>query len=196
MPEFEDKRIGNVLAWYAERFGVADGPDLLQGEFRPKRRGSRSSARWRWAAGLAAAAVLAALLQAGLEQVALQKHVEARRVEMEGLLREAMPGTQRIVDPVAQLGAELTRRRGGGGGGALPLLAKVAPLIAGSGRYTIEALDYREGTLELTVSAPDVAALDSLRASLAALPPLRAELTSALPGSSGYEGRLRIREGS
>jgi type II secretory pathway component PulL len=78
----------------------------------------------------------------------------------------------------------------------LPLLARIAPLIAGSGRYTIEALDYREGTLELTVSAPDVAALDSLRASLAALPPLNAELTSALPGSNGYEGRLRIREGS
>lgn len=186
----------DVLAWLAERLPAASAPDLLQGPFRARRRRGRLGAQWRLAAALAAAAVLAGVLNAGVERIALERHVDARRAEMEHLLREAIPGTQRIVDPVAQLAAELDRRGGGDLGGAIPLLAKVAPLISGSGRFTIEALDYRVGALELTVSAPDVAALDGLRAALAALPLLQVELTSALPGSNGYEGRLRIREGA
>lgn len=190
----EAVELPDVLVWLAARLPEASPPDLLQGEFRARRRRGRLGAQWRLAAALAVAAVLAAMLHTGIERISLERHVEASRGDMAGLLREALPGTQRVVDPVAQLAAELDRRGGGVGGGALPLLAKVAPLIAGSGRYTIEALDYRVGALEMTVSAPDVAALDSLRAALAALPLLQVELTSALPGSSGYEGRLRIRE--
>jgi len=132
----------------------------------------------------------------GLEAAALKRHTEVRQSEMEALLREALPGIQRVVDPVAQLGAELDRRSGSSGGGALPLLAKIAPLISGSGRFTIESLDYRAGTLEITISAPDVAALDGLRSTLAAVPQMQVELTSALPGSNGYEGRLRIKDSS
>ena len=75
----------------------------------------------------------------------------------------------------------------------MPLLARLAPLIAGSGRYTIESLDYRAGTLEMTISAADVASLDALRATLSAAQ-MQVDLTSALPGSNGYEGRLRIKD--
>ncbi|MGQ0800535.1 MAG: type II secretion system protein GspL [Pseudomarimonas sp.] len=192
----EESLIPAALPWLAERFAHLRGPDLLQAEFRPRRSGGRSDAQWRWAAVLASLAVLAGLRTIGLEAAALERHTEVRQSEMEALLREALPGITRVVDPVAQLGAELDRRSGSSGGGALPLLAKVAPLIAGSGRFTIEALDYRAGTLEITISAPDVAALDGLRATLAAVPQMQVELTSALPGSNGYEGRLRIKDGS
>ena len=189
--------VGDALAWLGEQLAAVSGPDLLQGEFRPRRRHHRISGQWRWAAGLAVAALLFGLLTLGLERAALERHTADRQQEMETLLRQAIPGTQRVVDPVAQLRAELSRRGGGAGdSGALALLAKVAPLIAGSGRYTIESLEYRAGTLELTISAPDVAALDGLRATLAGVPPLQVELTSALPGRNGYEGRLRIREGA
>ncbi len=194
--DVEESLISSGLVWLAERLAHVRGPDLLQAEFRPRRSGGRSSAQWRWAAVVAGLAVLAGLRTIGLEAAALKRHTEVRQSEMEALLREALPGIQRVVDPVAQLGAELDRRSGSSGGGALPLLAKIAPLISGSGRFTIESLDYRAGTLEITISAPDVAALDGLRSTLAAVPQMQVELTSALPGSNGYEGRLRIKDSS
>ncbi len=193
--QVEVESIGAVLPWLAGRLRLVAGPDLLQGAYRARRRVGKGR-RWRLAAGLAAAAALLGFVQLAAERAALERHAEARQAEMAAVLRAALPDVQRVVDPVAQLGAALDRAQGAPLGGALPLLAKIAPHVSGSGRYTIEGLDYRGGVLELTISAPDVAALDSLRALLAALPALQVELTSALPGSNGVEGRLRIREGA
>jgi len=183
------------LRWLAARLPSVVGPNLLQGDFRPPRRQAHALGLWRWAAGLAAAALLFALAGALIERRQLESVVAERQAEMEQLLREAVPGVQRVVDPVAQLRIELQRLGQANAGGALPLLGRVAPVIAGSGRYTLEAVDYRGQSLELVITAADVAALDSLRESLAALPPLQVELTSATPGSRGVEGRLRIRGG-
>jgi general secretion pathway protein L len=186
--------IGQPLQWLASRLPQVDGPQLLQGDYRPTRRSSESTGLWRWAAGLAAAALLFVLLQAGIERAQLQALVGERQAEMEQLLRHALPGVQRVVDPVAQLRIELDRSAGTQLQGALPLLARVAPALAGSGRYTLEGIDYRGGALELVVIAPDIAALDALRERIAALP-MQVELPSAVPGSRGVEGRLRIRGG-
>jgi general secretion pathway protein L len=184
--------VGHPLRWLASRLPQVDGPQLLQGSYRPARRRSESSGLWRWAAGLAAAALLFVLLQAGIERAQLQSLVAERQAEMEQLLRHALPGVQRVVDPVAQLRIELERSAGPQVQGVLPLLARVAPALAGSGRYTLEGIDYRGGALELTIIAPDIAALDALRERIAALP-MQVELPSAVPGSRGVEGRLRIR---
>jgi general secretion pathway protein L len=184
--------VGTPLRWLASRLAQVDGPQLLQGDYRPARRRSESRGLWRWAAGLAAAALLFVLLQAGVERAQLQALVAERQAEMEQLLRHALPGVQRVVDPVAQLRIELERSAGPQLQGALPLLAHVAPVLAGSGRYTLEGIDYRGGALELVVIAPDIAALDALRERIAALP-MQVELPSAVPGSRGVEGRLRIR---
>ena len=75
---------------------------------------------------------------------------------------------------------------------ALSLLGRVAPLLAGGSTLTLDAVEYRSGTLELTLIAADVATLDSLRERLAQQG-MQVELTGANPGSSGVEGRLRVR---
>lgn len=53
-------------------------------------------------------------------------------------------------------------------------------------------MEYRNGALELVIRGPDVATLDNLRETLAAMA-LQVELTSVNPGSGGVEGRLRIK---
>ena len=45
----------------------------------------------------------------------------------------------------------------------------IAPSLAGSSRYTLEAVDYRSGAIDLTLRAPDVATLDGLRETFVAL---------------------------
>jgi general secretion pathway protein L len=190
------ERVPDALVWLAARLHAAPALNLLQGDFAPPVRGNTSSRLLRVAGAGLAAAILLTFATALIERVQLQRQVEAQRAEMERILREALPGVTTVVDPRAQLAIELQRRQRGGGDGALVLLSKVAPIIAGSGRYTIDGLDYRAGTLEITLRAPDVATLDSLREALAAVPPLRVELTAATPGQGSVEGRLRIRGGA
>jgi general secretion pathway protein L len=187
--------IGPVGRWLATQMSATAGLNLLQGSYASHRRANNARPLWRVAAMLAVAALLLAFAHAALDRYQLQQHNVAQRVEMEQLLRSAMPDITRVVDPRAQLGAAFARLQGGAASSdALPLLARIAPSIAGSGRYTIDGLEFRSGILDLVVRADGIAALDQLRETLAALPDLQVELTSANPGVGGYEGRLRIRE--
>lgn len=195
LPARADERedLGSLLRWYAARLPQAGGLDLLQGRHAARRGREGARRLWRWAAILAVFAVIAAFAQLTIERSQLAARREAQRAEMEQLLRSALPNLGRVVDPKAQLSAEFARTGSGQGQGALPLLARIAPLMAGSGRYTIDAIEFRADTLEITLRTADVAALDSLREALAALPALQVEVTGANPGSGGIEGRLRIR---
>ena len=186
-----------VAAFLASRLARLDlrEHDLLTGDFLPKRARRGSARGWAWAAALAILAVALAAASMALERWQFDRLHARQRAEMESLLREALPDVQRVVDPRAQVAAELARRAGASSGaGALGLLAKIAPLLSGSGRYTLDGLDYRGGTLDLTLRSGDVATLDELRERMAALG-LPAELTSMTPGSNGVEGKLRVRGG-
>ena len=71
---------------------------------------------------------------------------------------------------------------------------RVAPVVDGQGRLQIERLDYREGVLELSLRAPDVAALEQLEQRLRALD-LAAEVQTASLDEQGAQGRIRISRG-
>lgn len=186
------ERAPALLRLLADQGAAAAAPDLLQGPFAVRLRGD--ALPWlKRAAGIAGVAVALAFSQAIVERQQLSARIEAQRAEMGTLLRQALPGISTVVDPRAQLEIEYTRlMRGAGGDDALALLARIAPSIAGSSRYTLESIDYRNGALDLTLRAPDVATLDGLRESLAGLG-LAAELTSATPGQGGVEGRISLR---
>ena len=191
----EHEDAGTPLRWLASRLDRAPAIDLLQGAYAPRRKRDDARRIWRWAAALAIAAVLASIGHLALEAWQLQSRHVQLRADMEQVLRRAVPGITRIVDPRAQLAAEQARAGRGGGSGLLPLLARIAPSLSGSGRYTIDGLEFRGDTLELVVRGPDIATLDGLREMLAALS-LQVELTGATPGTGGVEGRLRIRSGA
>jgi type II secretory pathway component PulL len=78
----------------------------------------------------------------------------------------------------------------------LALLDRVAPVLAANTQHTLEAIDWRNGVLELGVRAADVATLDALRESVATVPGLRVELASAQADAGAARGQLRVREGA
>lgn len=173
----------------------ADGSDLLTGSFTPAHRGAAGGRAWAWAAGLALAGIGIAALSMGVERWQLDRQYANQRLQMENLLRETLPDVQRIVDPRAQMLGELSRRSGQAqGGGALAMIGRIAPLLSGSGRYTLDGIEFRSGTLDITVRGSDVATLDELRERITTLG-YAAELTSMVPGSGGVEGKLRVRGG-
>lgn len=183
-----------LLPLLAARLGSAAGVDLLQHDYAPVHRHAGAQRRWRLAAALAGAALLLTLVHAFGEHRALESRWQHQQAQMQALYRSVVPGTTPVPDAAARLRSLIeTRGAAGAGSGALALLAQVAPALSGSGRFTIDAVEYRGGALELTLRAPDVATLDALRARLSAQPPLQAELTGLVPGSNGVEGRLRVR---
>lgn len=185
---------GEALGWLARQRPDPARINLLQGEFAPRRRRAAAASQWRWAAVLAAAAVLLAVTQLAVERRALERHVLSRQSEMEQLFRQSLPEVQRVVDPVAQMRAVL-KSGPAAGGDALALLARISPVLNSGSQLVVDAIEYRAGSLELVVMGPDVATLDSLRERLSSLPALQVELADATPGSRGVQGRLRIREG-
>lgn len=146
----------------------------------------------RLAAAVAAALVLALALRASELRALRLAHAELLG-EAASLYRELSGDTAEPLDPLPMLEAAVLAS-GHREGGALPLLRRVAPLLAAGGSQRLDALDYREGSLELSLRAPDVAALDLLRERLGTLPGLRVELLAAQPSPGGVEGRLRVEE--
>ena len=90
--------------------------------------------------------------------------------------------------------SRIERLRGGAEmSGFLRMLTEIAPTLgATTTRIQTRGMEFRNGTLELALHAPDVAALDAVRERLAALPGLKVSVTAANPGDGGIDGRIRI----
>lgn len=183
----------DALLVFAECLAEEPELNLLQGDYRVQRRGGRVARTWRWAAGLAVLALLLAFAYAALEYRQLARLVDTQTREMADLYRSLVPGATRIVDAEAQLRSALATIGQGGGDVAVDLLVASAPALAADASVRLDALSWRNGVLELQVTAPDIAALDRLRGRLDGI--ARTQLASATRGSQGVEGRLRMQRG-
>lgn len=190
------RRIDDLLAF-------ADVPqrlplNLLDGAFAPRHRQATAFGRLRRLAWLAAAVVALAIV-ARVAEVASLRSTSARLqaatvAELQQLLPESNPATLAGAD-VAMLLADRMPGQPGRDGGVLGLLARLAPVIGSGPRIELRGIEYRGGTLELALRAPDIAALESLRERLTAQAGLSVEFTGSNPAESGVDGRLRIRGG-
>ena len=186
---------GHALSLFARGLRRNEFPDFATGAFATKHRGVGALKWWRTAAALAATLAVLALALVATEWLVLRNRLDALNAEMTNVYRSAFPDAKRIVNPRAQLEGEL-RLAGGAAqsSGAMPLLAKIAPMLTRGTTYTLSGIEYRNDMLEIAVRAPGVAALDQLRESVAATPGLRVELANATSTPTGAEGRLRIAE--
>ena len=172
---------------------AASGINLLSGPYSPR---SAVAARsyWRWVAGLA---VVLAVVMIGLvaaENHQLDREAERLQQDIEQRFGQLFPEVGRVVRPREQAERELARLRFGQAAGLLDLMSRTAPVIEGQERIVLDALNYRDGELELTLRAPDVAALDQLEQRLRALD-LAADVRSASLDEDGASGRIRVTGG-
>lgn len=188
------ERAGDALALLAPGLATGEPLNLLQGEFAPHHRVAPSRRLWRLAAGLSAAALLLAFLFAGAEYALLQRESARLDAAQRAELLRSFPEMEKVAGEPARLMQSALARLGGGAeqGGLLRLLGQIAPVLGSTTRLTTRGLEFRNGALELSVTAPDVPTLDSLRERLSVLPGLKVELTAANPGANGVDGRLRI----
>lgn len=191
-------RLRDPLAWFARHLPAAP-PNLLDGSFAPRRR-ARGSRAWKIAAALAATVVVLAFADLGGEVWRLARTSDRlaalAREDAQAAFPEADTALFERLSPEQFMRDRLERLRGGAGAGELlRRLAGIGPVIGSSSRIQTRGLEFRNGSLELALRAPDVAALDVVRERLASVPGLRAEVTAANPGADGVDGRIRVLAG-
>lgn len=183
----------HVLAVMAGAALADPQPNLLQGQYARTSSSDKFWQPWRTAAGLAAALVLVALGAKALEVMALKSEMRSLTEEINTIAGAAMPGS-RLVDPMLQLEQLAASLRGSGPGADgqfLLMLDALGKALVASGGTTLGRLDYRNGLMDLTLTAPDVDTLDKI-SRLIEQGGLTAEIQSANQRDEGILGRIRI----
>jgi type II secretion system protein L len=108
--------------------------------------------------------------------------------------RVAMPGQQNATNARRRIEQRLLEVRGGGGGGTLlPALSAIAAARNTVPSATIEGITFRDGTLDLRITAPDAASLDAIGQQLRAAS-WQADILGGSSSGDSYRGRLQVRK--
>jgi general secretion pathway protein L len=181
------------LPWLARTLPTTDAINLLQGEFA---RATDFGARWRqWrAAALLAAGLLAVHVAAEALQIRQAKHeTAALDGQIASVFSAAMPADA-MQDPRRQMQSRLDRIRKSGAGpeNFLRTLKVLSGALAVAPKTDIDALSYREESLDMKVSAPSLAALSQL-SQFIGTQGMTAEIQSSNPVAGGVEAHIQVR---
>jgi general secretion pathway protein L len=200
--EFRDRFTGvkvqllpsGPLGVLAPAAAAGDAINLLQGALAvesPHDQGWRS---WRVAAALAASLLCLHLGGRWLELNRLNKTEASLDAGIQQAFRTAMPGQQNATNARRRVEQRLDQLHSGGSGGALlPALSAIANARGASPDTTVEAINFREGTLNLRVLAPNAASLDAIGQQLRAAA-WQADVMELTASGDRYRGRLQIRK--
>jgi general secretion pathway protein L len=181
----------NVLAPAA---ASGDAINLLQGALAvstPLQQGWRA---WRVAAVLAASLLCLHLGARYVELFRLRKAEAALDSSIQDAFRAAMPGQQNATNARRRVEARLSQIHGGPPGAAHhPALAALANARSAAPAATVEGINFRDGTLELRISAPDAASLDAIGQQMRA-GNWQAEIQGGSANGDSYRGRMQIRK--
>jgi general secretion pathway protein L len=184
------------LPWLARALPGTDAVNLLQGDYA---RTTDLGARWRqWrTAAMLAAGLLAVHVGAEAVQIRQAKH-EAATLDgqIASVFSNAMPA-EVMQDPRRQMQSRLDRihKSGGGPENFLRALKVLSGALAVAPKTDIDALSYREDSLDMKVSAPSLAALSDL-SQFIGKQGMTAEIQSSTPVASGVEAHIQLRSPS
>lgn len=181
------------LPWLARELPGTEAVNLLQGDFSRAADYGERWRRWRNAAGLAAA-LLAVHVAAQALQIHKANHeTAALDDEISKVFSAAMPA-ERMLDPRSQMQTQLNRIRSSGGGPQyfLRILQSLSGALASAPKTTIDALSYREQSLDMKVTAPSLAALAQI-SQFVGKQGLTAEIQSSTPTATGIEAHMQVR---
>jgi general secretion pathway protein L len=167
--------------------------NLFSGEFAPQNAFGGGWPRWRLAAILAA--ILFGVHVAGLGLELLQQHRSERALDaaIGSLARSALPGESGQGAVRSRIEQRLLAAQSdAGGAGFMPALAALAQALGSATGASLQALSFRDGSLDLKLKAHDAASLERIDQALRNNG-WQAEVTSGSASGAGYEGRIQMR---
>jgi general secretion pathway protein L len=194
-PMFEGIKVqiltGGPLALLAQQLPAATAINLLQGDYGLSSGRASGLRAWRVAAMLLGLLFTVHVVGKITELTVLKKREHQVDASMREAFHQAMPAEGNVADPRGRMEARLAAARGAGGG-LLPALQALAQARDSAPGTRLESLNYKNGSVELKVAAPDAASLDHLSQTLRSNG-WQADLAGGSNAGSGYEGRIEVR---
>jgi len=182
------------LSVLAPAAAAGDAVNLLQGALAVASPLQHTWKSWRVAAVLAASLLFLHIGSRYFELSRLRKSEAVLDAGIQDAFRAAMPGQQNAVNARRRVEARLAEILGSGASGTLlPVLSAVATARSAAPSATIEGFTYRDGTLDLRITAPDAASLDAIGQQLRAAS-WKADIMGGSASGDSYRGRLQVRK--
>ncbi len=173
------------------------GINLLQGEFGAQTAIGELFRPWRYAAALLLGLVLLGIAGKSVDNYRLALEESALKEQFITEYRQIRPDdTRDITDPLGMVNS--VRRSLGGSDVAfqvfLPSLQQLAQALQQNPSADIEAISYRAGVVDVRLSAPNVATLDSIQRSVSASSRFKASIQSTDQVGDKVNSRIQIVE--
>lgn len=185
-----------VLPRLAVTVAAGRGINLLQGRFGAKAELATIFQPWRYAAMLLVALGVVALGGKAVDYYRLSQDQQTLKQQFTQEYRELRPNdTTEIIDPVGKVTS--IRRSLGGPAVAqvfLPSLQELSAALAQNEAAEIEAISYRAGIIDIRLTAPDVATLDSIQKLVSGSGRFSASIQSTDQVGDKVSSRIQIRE--
>jgi general secretion pathway protein L len=185
-----------VLPRLAVTVAAGRGINLLQGRYGAKTEVGKLFRPWRLAALLLLGLGVVGLAGKGVDYYRLSQEEAELKAQFSEIYREIRPQDNReILDPVATVNSI---RRGTGGPSAaqvfLPSLQQLSVAMQQNATADIEAISYRAGVIDVRLTAPDVATLDSIQKIVSSSGRFSASIQSTDQVGDKVNSRIQIRE--
>jgi general secretion pathway protein L len=185
-----------VLPRLAVTVATGRGINLLQGRYGAKTEVGALFRPWRIAALLLLTLGAVGLAGKGVDYYRLGQEEAELKAQFSELYREIRPQDNReVLDPIATVNSI---RRGTGGPSAvqvfLPSLQQLSIAIQQNSAADIEAISYRAGVIDVRLTAPDVATLDSIQKIVSSSGRFSASIQSTDQVGDKVSSRIQIRE--
>lgn len=181
------------IAVLAPAAAAGDAINLLQGALALSSPVQARWQSWRLAAMLAGALVALHIGSQWFELSRLEKNEVSLDSGIEDAFRAAMPGQQNATNARRRVELRLAEVRSGGGGTLLPALSALATARGAAPAANIEGITFRDGTLQLRISAPDAASLDAIGQQLRAAQ-WQADILGGSANGDAYRGSMQIKK--
>ena len=185
-----------VLPRLAVTVATGRGINLLQGRYAVKSETGALFRPWRFAAVLLLGLAVVGLAGKGVDFYRLSQEESALKAQFTEIYREIRPQDNReVIDPVATVNS--VRRSFGGPVAAqvfLPSLQQLGLAIQQNSSAQIEAISYRAGVIDVRLTAPDVATLDSIQKIVSGSGRFTAAIQSTDQVGDKVSSRIQIRE--
>lgn len=170
--------------------------NLLQGAYAPVSPLAGGFRAWR----LAAAMLLGLLVLHGVGSAALLFTLKRTEHRLDQSIAEAfeqaMPGERSTSNARRRMESRMASLQGStDSAGLLAMLSAVAQARSGARGTALQALSYRDGLLELQVTAPGADAIDHISQQLRT-GGWQADLTSGAASNGSYQGRIQMKPGT
>ena len=185
-----------VLPRLAATVAAGAGINLLQGAYGAKSDMTALFQPWRYVAILLVALGMLGISAKAVENFRLGQELSALQEQFGREYRQIRPNDSRVIaDPIATVNSLRTSLGGPTAPHAfLPSLQQLGIALAANKSAEIEAISYRAGIIDVRLSAPDVATLDSIQKIVSQSGRFSASIQSTDQVADKVNSRIQIKE--